>query len=206
MKKYLKWVLCLVCLIILFLIIFLILRENNLAFDTAIYNYIIKYKSDFMSNFFKVVTFFASVLFMVFITLGCLFLPICKKYKIVIALNMINDVILNNVIKVIVKRERPISWFLVEESGYSFPSGHAMAAVCFYGLIIYLLYRSNIKKKYKIVIITFLTILILLIALSRIYLGVHYASDVIGGVVIALIYLVIYVTIIDRKILNKNNI
>ena len=105
MKKYLKWVLCIVCLIILFLIIFLILRENNLAFDTAIYNYIIKYKSDFMSNFFKVVTFFASVLFMVFITLGCLFLPICKKYKIVIALNMINDVILNNVIKVIVKRE-----------------------------------------------------------------------------------------------------
>ena len=160
MKKYLKWVLCLVCLIILFLIIFLILRENNLAFDTAIYNYIIKYKSDFMSNFFKVVTFFASVLFMVFITLGCLFLPICKKYKIVIALNMINDVILNNVIKVIVKRERPISWFLVEESGYSFPSGHAMASVCFYGLIIYLLYRSNIKKKYQIGIITFLTILI----------------------------------------------
>ena len=134
------------------------------------------------------------------------FLPICKKYKIVIALNMINDVILNNVIKVIVKRERPISWFLVEESGYSFPSGHAMAAVCFYGLIIYLLYRSNIKKKYQIGIITFLTILILLIAISRIYLGVHYASDVIGGVVIALIYLVIYVTIIDRKILNKNNI
>ena len=129
-----------------------------------------------------------------------------KKYKIVIALNMINDVILNNVIKVIVKRERPISWFLVEESGYSFPSGHAMAAVCFYGLIIYLLYRSNIEKKYKIGIITFLTILILLIAISRIYLGVHYASDVIGGVVIALIYLVIYVTIIDRKILNKNNI
>ena len=119
---------------------------------------------------------------------------------------MMNDVILNNVIKVIVKRERPISWFLVEESGYSFPSGHAMAAVCFYGLIIYLLYRSNIKKKYQIGIITFLTILILLIAISRIYLGVHYASDVIGGVVIALIYLVIYVTIIDRKILNKNNI
>ena len=48
----------------------------------------------------------------------------------------------------------------------------------------------------------FLTLLILLIALSRIYLGVHYASDVIGGVVIALIYLVIYVTIVDRKINN----
>ena len=76
----------------------------------------------------------------------------------------------------------------------------------FYGYLIYLIYRYVDNKNIKVSLIIFLSLLILMIGFSRIYLGVHYASDVIGGVVIALIYLVIYVTIIDRKILNKNNI
>lgn len=203
MRRYLKWVLFLVCLIIVLVIAFLILKDNNLVFDTKIYNYVIKYKSDFWTIFFKVITFLASVWFMVGVTILCLFLPILRKYKIVIVFNMVMDVVLNNLIKIIVKRPRPVDWFLVNETGYSFPSGHTMASVCFYGLLIYLLYCSNIKKSYKTIGIMVLTILIILIGVSRIYLGVHYASDVVGGALIAIMYLIIYVTIIEKKILKK---
>ena len=205
MKRYLKWLFCLCLILLFFLIIFVVIKDNNLVFDTFIYNKIIRIKSDFFTIFFKGITFLASVPFMVFITVLVLFFKINKKYKFIIALNMINDVILNNFIKFIFKRQRPVDWFLVNESGYSFPSGHTMAAVCFYGLLIYLIYRSKLNKKCKVILISLLTLLIIGIGISRIYLGVHYASDVIGGVVIALIYLIIYTTIIGAKILNKKN-
>ena len=191
---------------LLFVILCILVKLDLLSnIDESVYKFITSNMNDTTTNIYKVITFFGSTIFMVGLCVLLLVLFIILKkniYGYIICGTLIFSTIMNNVIKVIVKRERPISWFLVEESGYSFPSGHAMASVCFYGLIIYLLYRSNIEKKYKIVIITFLTLLILLIALSRIYLGVHYASDVIGGVVIALIYLVIYVTIVDRKINN----
>lgn len=176
-----------------------------MTIDTAIYNFVMNIKCDFMTNFFKFITFFASVYFMIGITLVILFLNINKKYKLLIALNMINDVVLNNIIKIVVKRQRPVDWFLVIETGYSFPSGHTMAAVCFYGLLIYLIYRSKIKNIYKKLGIIFFIILIFLIAISRIYLGVHYASDVIGAIIIALMYLTVYITVIESKLLNKKN-
>lgn len=205
MKKYLKWICC-ICLILLFLVIVLVvIKDDKFVFDSFVYNNVISIKSEFFTNFFKGITFLASVPFMVFITILILFLNINKRYKLVIALNMINDVVLNNFIKFIFKRERPVDWFLVNESGYSFPSGHTMAAVCFYGLLIYIIYKSKLAKKYKTILISLLTLLIFGISISRIYLGVHYASDVIGAVVIALVYLIIYTTIIETKILNKKN-
>jgi len=205
MKKYLKWICC-ICLILLFLVIVLVvIKDDKFVFDSFVYNNVISIKSEFFTNFFKGITFFASVPFMVFITILILFLNINKRYKLVIALNMINDVVLNNFIKFIFKRERPVDWFLVNETGYSFPSGHTMAAVCFYGLLIYIIYKSKLAKKNKTILIILLTLLIFGISISRIYLGVHYTTDVLGGIVIALVYLIIYTAIIETKILNKKN-
>lgn len=82
--------------------------------------------------------------------------------------------------------------------GYSFPSGHSMVSMAFYGFLIYLIY-NNIKNKYiKWILICSLSILIILIGISRIYLGVHYTSDVLAGFLLSISYLVIYTRIVKE--------
>lgn len=92
---------------------------------------------------------------------------------------------------------------LVQEKGYSFPSGHSFVAVAFYGFLIYLIITSNWNKKVKIVSSLFLTVLILLIGISRIYLGVHYPSDVTAGFIGGTIYLIIFIEIIKGVVYEK---
>ena len=101
-------------------------------------------------------------------------------------------------IQPIVQRERPVGYRLVDELGYSFPSGHSMVSTAFYGLIIYLVYKNIENKKLRNVICVSLAILIILIGCSRVYLGVHYASDVLAGVVTSIAYLIIITRIISK--------
>ena len=100
-----------------------------------------------------------------------------------------------------VKLKKQVTEFrIIDESGYSFPSGHSIVSMAFYGFLIYLIYK-NIQNKYlKWILCIILSILIILIGISRIYLGVHYASDVIGGFCFSIGYLVIF-----TKIIKKNN-
>ena len=77
-----------------------------------------------------------------------------------------------------------------------------MVSMAFYGYLIYLIYRY-IKNKYiKWLLIVLLSILICLIGISRIYLGVHYTSDVLGGFLLSISYLVVYISLI-KKILSE---
>ena len=86
----------------------------------------------------------------------------------------------NKLIKVLVQRPRPALEHLVEQGGYSFPSGHSLSAMAFYGLLIIIL-LARVKGKKKFAAAFLLGLLVLLIGFSRIYVGVHYASDVIAG-------------------------
>ena len=72
----------------------------------------------------------------------------------------------------------------MEVSNYSFPSSHAMAITCLYALIICYIYRS--KQKYRNILITLCILVIILVDLSRVYLGVHYFSDVFAGSMLSL--------------------
>ncbi|MEC4630607.1 phosphatase PAP2 family protein, partial [Bacillus safensis] len=67
------------------------------------------------------------------------------------------------------------------ESGYSFPSGHAMVAASFYGFLAYMLKQADLKKSQRYAFTVLNALIVFLVGCSRIYLGVHYATDVIGG-------------------------
>lgn len=198
-KKNLKWVVLFIC-----LVGFLALAED--VFNKEIMNGdIIGYKlistfliSDFVTPIAKFITNFGGAIFLSIATVMLFLLIKNKKIGLSIISNIVIIAVLNQLLKRILQRPRPTEFRIVEETGYSFPSGHSMVSMAFYGYLIYLIYRY-IKNKYvKWTLITILSILICLIGISRIYLGVHYTSDVLGGFLLSISYLVIYISSIKK--------
>ena len=110
----------------------------------------------------------------------------------------ISSLVLMLLLKQLFQRKRPLSPLLKAAKGLSFPSGHAIMAVTFYGLIIYILFHLEINRELKYFLTAVLVLLILLIGFSRVYLRVHYASDVLAGFVIGLLWLFISLTVLGR--------
>ena len=180
--------------------LFLYLLDSVNGIDDLFYKYIISIKSDRITNLMKFITFFGSTRFIIFLMI-LFFIIGLKKNKIFNFLNLIilGDVFINNLVKIIVRRERPILINLVNETSFSFPSGHTMISVTLYGFLIYLIIKSNMNKKIKIILISLLILLINSIIISRIYLGVHYFSDCLAGIFLALTYLLFSIEILERK-------
>lgn len=107
---------------------------------------------------------------------------------------------INQLIKFIIRRPRPIVNRIIEEKGFSFPSGHTMGSMAFYGFIIYLVYKKIDNKKIKWILIISLSIFTFLIGVSRIILGVHYTTDVLAGFFLTISYLTLYTSIVDEFI------
>ena len=198
MKKYLKkkrFYIFILCLIIFLILSILVLKNGVLNIDNNSYLFI---KNNLINeSLTKVVKLFTNLggaLVLIMISLLMLLFVKDKKTVLIIIINLIIAFLFNDLLKHIFVRSRPdsINW-LVTESGYSFPSGHAMVSMAYYGYLIYLLYLS--KNKYKWLLITLSSIIILLIGISRIYLGVHYLSDVVAGFLVAIIYLTIFITV-----------
>ncbi len=94
------------------------------------------------------------------------------------------------IIKHIFYRARPIAEALYLESGSSFPSGHATAAMALYGFLLYTIWKFD-KHYLKKVFIVFLFALIILVGVSRLYLGVHHLSDILAGYVVGFVWLLL---------------
>jgi undecaprenyl-diphosphatase len=99
-------------------------------------------------------------------------------------------------LKQLFQRKRPLSPLLKAAKGLSFPSGHAIMAVTFYGLLIYIIQHTIDVDWLKFLITFLLIILVILIGFSRVYLRVHYTSDVLGGFIIGLLWLLISLAMI----------
>ena len=202
-KNY-KWIICFIC-----LILFLALAED--VFNNEIMNGdVIGYKiistyliRDSLTPIFKIITWFGSATCLILLAVILFFTIKNKKVGLLISTNLIIITILNQALKIIVQRPRPTEYRIINEAGYSFPSGHSMVSMAFYGFLIYLIYK-NIKNKYlKISLIVVLSLLIVMIGISRIYLGVHYTSDVCAGFLVSLSYLIIYINFANKLVLSR---
>ena len=152
----------------------------------------------------KFITNFGGAIFVISLTTILFFVIKDKKIGISIIANLGIVTILNQIIKFIMQRPRPTEFRIIEETGYSFPSGHSMVSLAFYGYLVYLIYKYINNKHLKRTLIIILSILICVIGVSRIYLGVHYTSDVLGGFLISLAYLIIYIELVNKFVLEKN--
>lgn len=172
-----------ICLIWLILIIYLyVFSQGYLTeLDKSGYRFIESFQSLEMTSTMIAITFFGSTLAVVVICLICIIIK--WKMGILVSLNVAFMAIVNQIIKFQVARARPSVLRLVVEESYSFPSAHAMVSLTLFGMIAYLLWNKS--KGVSLLLIG----LVFLIGISRIYLGVHYVSDVIGGYLFALAYL-----------------
>ncbi len=151
-----------------------------------------------MLEFFRLITHLGSAYFLIGITILLIIVLKDKNKSISIVLNLILVFLLNQGLKQIFKMPRPDNP-LVKASGYSFPSGHAMVSFAFYGFLIYLIFKHTKNNKIRVVSAIMLSLLVLLIGYSRVYLKAHFPVDVICGFIFALVYLIIYIKTIYKK-------
>ena len=204
-KKNFKWLVLFIA-----LIGFLALAED--VFNKEIMNGdIIGYKiistfliSDFATPIAKFITNFGGAIFLITLTVILVILIKNKKIGLSIFSNLVIITVLNQLLKRILQRPRPTEFRIIEETGYSFPSGHSMVSIAFYGYLIYLIYKYVENRYVKWISIVFLSILICSIGVSRIYLGVHYTSDVLGGFLVSISYLILFISTVNKFFIEKD--
>lgn len=179
--------------------------QSELKIDKIAYTILVeKLRTPVLTILMKEITKLSNTLVIILLTiiLSIFFLKKVKNKKLAILLptNLITIAMINQILKILFRRERPIGYRIIEMNGYSFPSGHAMVSMAFYGLLIYIIYKMVKNKTLRNLLIFLNIIIIVLIGISRVYLGVHYLSDVLTGYSISIIYLLILI-----KILNKYN-
>lgn len=199
-----KWIICFVCLILFLALAEDVFNHEIMKGDIIGYSFISSYLiHDSLTPIVKVITWFGNATFILPLTVVLFILIKNKKTGFLIGLNLVIVTILNQALKFILQRPRPTEFRIINEIGYSFPSGHSMVSMAFYGFLIYLIYK-NVKNKYlKVPLIIILSLLIIMIGISRIYLGVHYTSDVLAGFLISIAYLVLYINFANKLMTNK---
>jgi len=186
--------------LIFYITLIVLFTALSLLIDTQIlnniemnfYNEVIEHSSRFLTSIMKGLSYIGNTASVIIV---CMILILSSKtrwkYGVITSIGVIISCILNNILKVIFARERPNLIQLVKEKSYSFPSGHAMINMTLYSLLAILVYK-NIKNKPLKYLLTLICVLIpTLIGISRVYLGVHYITDIIAGWIAGLLIAVI---------------
>lgn len=202
--KNLKWIVLFICLIGFFALAEDVFNKEIMNGDIVGYKLVSTFLiSDFATPIAKFITNFGGAIFIIILTVVLFVLIKNKKIGISIISNLVIITAINQILKRIVQRPRPTEYRIIEETGYSFPSGHSMVSMAFYGYLIYLIYKYVKNKYLKWISIILLSILICSIGISRIYLGVHYTSDVLGGFFISISYLIIYISAVNKFFIER---
>ena len=175
--------------------------QNN-RFDDKVFSYLQTHVSDENNQVMLFFTFLGKHEFLIpanlILIAYFLFVKKHRWYSIKVPAIALSSLALMFGLKHLFDRNRPLIPLLEEARGLSFPSGHALMSVTFYGLLIYIVFKGFKNKPLKWTLIAMLLALILIIGFSRIYLRVHYASDVIAGFCVGLLWLVICVWVLNR--------
>lgn len=170
--------------------------------DTNVFNYLKEHVSERNNDIMEVFTFLGTHQFLIPANLSLiayfLFIKKHKWYSIKIPAIALSSLGLMFLLKGLFDRERPSVPLLFQAKGLSFPSGHALMSVTFYGLIIYMIFKTVKNPAIKWTLISLLIILILIVGSSRVYLRVHYATDVIAGYCIGFLWLVFTVWLLNK--------
>jgi membrane-associated phospholipid phosphatase len=156
-----------------------------LMIDQWVASHIVCLRSAFLTSSMQAATNFGGIKFIAPIGLFTAAYFLIKKHydrAIGLAITVSGGKLLNNILKLIFQRPRPFSeTSLITTSGWSFPSGHSMNSMIFYGILVYLFMREDLTWPLRILIMAAACSVILTVGISRIYLKVHYTSDVIAG-------------------------
>ena len=136
--------------------------------DERVYELISRLTSATMTTIMMLISHFGSAIVLIILTISAFILIKKRKYPIFILINLVSTFIINRLLKVVFRRDRPALMQIINESGYSFPSGHAMVSISFYGLLIYFAYKNIKNRKIKNLIISLLSVLVIAIGISLI--------------------------------------
>ena len=180
----------------------MIFKDKKEAFDQDAFNFLAKYVSDVNTDVMQVFTFLGTHTFLIPANLALvawfLFIKKHSWYSIKVPVVALSSLLLMFSLKFIFHRDRPLSPLLEEAKGYSFPSGHALMSITFYGLLIFLVWQIEKNALLKWLLTILLVLLIISIGISRVYLRVHYASDVLAGFCVGLMWLFLSLWILKK--------
>lgn len=183
-----------------------IVLEKETAFDQTIENVITPFHSSAATSVMTVFTFFGSHLFLFPAYMILIFILWVKKNKrlaLTVGLIGLTSTAVLFTLKAIFQRTRPLDPLIQDVAGFSFPSGHSFSSFTFYGLIAYLLWKTDISKGWKIAASVLLFLLAFIIAFSRVYLRVHFPSDVVAGFCLSIVWLLLSFWIFKKTGLIK---
>lgn len=163
---------------------------DTLRFDQAIRNWVHQFASPGLTVLMKVFSMLgAQILALVLVAAFVIFARLrWKRAALWLAIAMAGALVLEAALKYAYHRIRPQAYFIPEPDSYSFPSGHALTSFCFYGVLAGLIADRIKSLSWRITVWTAATLLVIAIGLSRIYLGVHYPSDVLAGYLAAIVW------------------
>ena len=198
--------------ILFFILAFFIKADQLYGFESWVYAEATEHMSDFLTAILVFITNIGGPIGIMCVCAVIYAIPkLRNRVAIPVSIAVVSSLVLNTILKGIFARERPNILRLVSENYYSFPSGHAMVNMALYSILIIYAYKLIKNKKIRYTIYTVLIALILVIGFTRIYLGVHYAGDIIGGWLMGFaVSLIVYMimkktTITDYENRKKQN-
>lgn len=181
-------------------IAFLMNADYTSQFDDTIRYWVYGHRTPFLSAVMIPITYAGNWQSVVAIGLCLLLVPKTRKHiGVPFAVISLSSTVIYKAVKSLFERPRPeLAVRLIEQGGFSFPSGHSMNCIVCYGLLIYLVRRYCPNRKAANALTVFFGALILLIGISRVYVGVHFPTDVLGGWSLGLAFLLTAITILEK--------
>lgn len=196
------------CMFLFVILAFLVDGRVIASYDWRIISWIQGWESDFMTSIWSAYTVLGTMYIGMLLTImiiSYLYVVLgLREQLLLIVWAVCGSWILNSLLKNLFHRDRPNYYRIIQESGYSFPSGHSMSIFTLCGVLAYVVWRHMSSTRSRIVVVICYSLIVLAMGVSRIYLGVHYPSDVLGGYLASAAWLCFTIGFVEKHQLLKS--